>query len=374
LSTPFRVGVLDLDRFTDRDTEVDRVKDTMRSGGRLVVLGERRLGKTFLIQRAAQHIAAAGGSTIYLDLWASGNEAVIVREFFRQIPVSWLAGERVRSLLRWFAGMVQLGVDPVTGNPRLHVDPGLNSTPNGSFVRAVRALDAFAAELEGPVTVVFDEFQKSEERLDLPPATLRALSQECTNLGFVFSGSAMGVITGYVSPDGPFHGTPTLEVQPIDPDHLSAWIRDVLRENRRTISLEVARQIVDVTRGVTAYTLTLANRCAAVVVDGDEITAAVVRSAFESLALDSSSQFEILWDQVNGTQRAVLIATAWGEAQLMSSSARNRYSLPAPSTVASALKSLRGSAYIRPQSDAQIADPFFAEWIRSRNPPPAGTQ
>ena len=57
--------------FTDREREVSRVLDVMRTAGRLVVYGERRMGKSSLIRRAAERVQEAGGVVLSADAWGS---------------------------------------------------------------------------------------------------------------------------------------------------------------------------------------------------------------------------------------------------------------------------------------------------------------
>ena len=68
---PFHVGTFQ--DFTDRVEEVRRVLDVMRSGGRLVLFGERRQGKTAILKRAASRIRDDGGYAPYVDVWRSAD-------------------------------------------------------------------------------------------------------------------------------------------------------------------------------------------------------------------------------------------------------------------------------------------------------------
>lgn len=371
MTLPFRVAALG-DAFTDRSEEVERVFETIESRGRLVVYGERRLGKTALIRRAAERARRKGHTPIYLDLWGAASEGDVLRKLFGQLPRSWLTGERLARVLEGFAGMITLTSDP-SGIPQITLSPGPALRGDGDFIEVVEALDRFASNHGETVCLLLDEFQKSTDRLGLDAGTLRSLAQDCPNLGFVFSGSAVGAITALLDPDGPFLGYPTLAVGPIESAHLARWIRSVLEQAGRSVSGEAAASIVRTCNGITSYVLELANRCWATTSDGGSIEESTVEEAFAEEALARGSQYELLWESVVATDRAVLAAAAWRAQQITSEGTRRRFRLGPPSTVVSAIHRLRADAFLRPQKAAEVADPFFGEWIRRMNPePPEG--
>ncbi len=363
---PFRVGVPDA-AFTDRADEVARVLDVMRSGGRLVVYGERRLGKTTLLRRAAARLGREGGVVVYVDAWAAADSGAVFRSILSQLPGGWLRGERVTDLLRALAGMVTLGVSATSGSPVLRLDPGQRRIPDDAVQRLIRALDRAAARAEGPVALVIDEFQKLEDRTGITPAELRGLAQECANLSVILSGSAKGMILGLMAPDAPFYGVPALEVRPIDATHLARWVRSVLVKAGVELSPEGARALVQRAEGVTSYVLELGNQVAA---DAEgSVEPADVDAAFRAMTLSRAAQYELLWDGLNVHARNLLAALAHGEEALTGQSVRERFGLPASSTVVYHLDQLRKRAFLRPVSEPAIADPFFREWITLRTAP-----
>lgn len=367
MSMPFRVGVIG-EIFIDRDEETTRVIEAMRSKERLVVYGERRLGKTSILKRA---IARTNGElvAVYLDIWGAASEQDVLRSILRQIPPTWLAGDRLGLLVTQLLGMATLGVDP-GGNPTFSLNPNFKTDGESNFTHLVGKLNGYAKETGQPIVFVIDEFTKCENRLGFPPPALRALAQTCPALGFIFSGSAVGVISDLLSPSGPFLGIPTLSVQPMEKQFFGGWIRDVLRESDRTLTAEAAELLVDTCYGITSYVLELANACWSGTRAGQTIGPEDVEQAYLSASGAKAAQFELIWDSMLGNERTLLTAITWGETKLTSTAVREHFDLPAASTVTSALKRLREGAYLRPRTPAQIADPFFRAWIRGQNPDP----
>lgn len=362
---PFKVGVPEA-AFTDRADEMSRVLDAMRAGGRLIVYGERRLGKTTLLRRAAERIAREGGVVVYVDAWAAADAAAVARRILEQLPRSWLLGERAADLLRTLAGMVTLGVSSTSGAPVIRLDPGQRRLPDDAVQRLIRALDGAAGHADGPVVLVLDEFQKLEDRTGIAPAELRGLAQECGHLAVILSGSAQGTIVELMAPDAPFYGVPALEVGPIDGAHLARWLRSKLERAGVEISPGASRRIVERAEGITSYVLELGNQVAAAA-EGP-VTPDVVDAAFRAVSRARAAQYELIWDGLNAHARNLLVALAHGEEALTGQDVRERYRLPASSTVVYHLDQLRARAILRPIRTPAIADPFFRAWIRHSGP------
>lgn len=363
---PFQVGVPDA-AFTDRADEMARVLDVMRSRGRLIVYGERRLGKTTLLRRAAHRIRGEGGAVVYVDAWAAADAAAVVGSILGQVPRSWLVGERVGEFLRTLAGMVTLSVSSTSGAPVLRLDPGRRRLPDDAVQRLIRALDGAAGHVDDPVVLIVDEFQKLEDRTGISPPELRGLAQECGSLAVILSGSAKGTIVELMAPDAPFYGVPALEVGPIEAGHLARWVRSKLQGAGVELSPGAARRIVERAEGVTSYVLELGNQVAA----GAEgpVTPDRVDAAFQALSRARGAQYELIWDGLNAHARNLLVALAHGEEALTGRDVRERYGLPASSTVVYHLDQLRARAVLRPIRTPAIADPFLREWIVNSAPP-----
>ena len=73
MDVPFRVGetVYDEGHFMDRAREVARVRRAIRDRERLLVYGERRLGKSSVLRRSAlREEKSSRAVVIWLDLWS----------------------------------------------------------------------------------------------------------------------------------------------------------------------------------------------------------------------------------------------------------------------------------------------------------------
>lgn len=367
MPSPFPVGIPG-DPFTDRADEVAHVLRAMRSRGRLVVYGERRLGKTSILKRAAARLEHEGGVALYVDVWATADEAGLYRAVLEALPRSWLLGTRVQGLLRRLGSSVSLSVGR-DGSPRLSFDPALRQESD-TLADLLRRIDEVAGETDTPVVLILDEFQKLQDRSGLTPAGLRGLAQECPHLGWILSGSALGMITGLLGPREPFYGWPVLEVGPMDPGHLASWVASVLAEHGLHLDGAGAAALVEAAGGITSYVLELANA-----LHGQELESGpqaalgpdAVARVRRRLALARDERYEDLWDRQHETGRKILAALARGMTEITGEEARRRFGLPPSNQVAYHLRRMQEDGVLR--SDRRtLQDPFFQAWIQEKVP------
>ena len=184
---PFEYGcVVKGDFFCPRPDVEKTLKRHMELGQNVVVVGERRMGKTSLIVSSFSKIKKA--RVIYVDLLnirtisdfcdrvASAASRVGKGESFIHRTLSFLA--RLRPTL---------SVDPQNGMPVISVDARV-AEEESSFDDVISMIGKFAEKER--VIVVFDEFQDIL-KLDHPDralAKLRSKIQFLSDTCFVFSG------------------------------------------------------------------------------------------------------------------------------------------------------------------------------------------
>ncbi|HSH45694.1 MAG TPA: ATP-binding protein, partial [Longimicrobiales bacterium] len=215
MGQPFATqAVADREFFTDREREVGRVLEVMRTRDRLVLYGERRMGKSSVIARAAERVRSEGGVVLMADAWTITELDDLNRALMESVPRDWLVGDRLSALLRALRSVVLVTADG-DGRPVVQFTGTAmpDSRPGERLSRILRGLDRVAADHERPVVVVIDEFQKLEEVEGGSGGLLRQLVQETPNLAYVFAGSIVGLVLELLGPKGPFHAMDRLEVQ-----------------------------------------------------------------------------------------------------------------------------------------------------------------
>lgn len=349
--------------FTDREVEVGRVLAAMRDRGRLVLYGERRMGKSSVIAHARERFEGDGGLVIAVDAWTLDDLGELNRAMLRSLPRRWLVGERAQRLLHALRSLVSLSVDDA-GRPVL----GLSGTARepadpAALGRILRGIDALAAEEARPVAVVIDEFQRLPELHEGAGGVLRGAVQETGHVGYVFAGSIVGLVMELLGPKGPFHAIDRLEVGPIDADHLIEWMAHRFEANGVRASESVIGSLYERSGPVTEYILRLAKVAFRRGLEGGALTSSLVDRAFDEVVADYEGSFELIWDGLSRGKRQVLRAVAAGEQQLTARDVMDRYDLASSSAASYAINQLRYDGLLAPGKPFRVSDPFFAAWV-----------
>lgn len=368
MTRPFRVGTLD--EFTDRARELNRVLDAMRSRGRLVLYGERRMGKTSILGRAARRLESEGGHVLFVDIWQRADLGEVNRALLRQVPASWLTGLRLERVVNALRGVAAVGLDAAGGPVLTLAGRPAEEDHRDLFERILLGVNKVAGELDAPTAIILDEFQELEARVEGGSALLRGIAQASGSVAYLFAGSVTGMVHDLIGPGGPFFGLPTLEVGPMETDHLSRWITSRLRDHGAAVEPAVGRAVVEVTGGITSFALELANAVHQAAVGAEEpgaggpLTADDVPRILAEVARGQASRHEIVWRQLHATRRKILVALAHGEVQLHAEAVRREWDLGSAQSVTYHRNALRQEGLLLQADPPRIADPFFAAWIR----------
>ncbi len=377
MSMPFRVGetVHNLGEFNDRATEVARVRRAIRDGERLLVYGERRIGKSSILRRAAEREQAENDATVlWLDLWSLTTVADMLRSVLRAVPVSWAPKQRLEALLASADVRPQLlpGTIPGEGGIALGWSPRelTDARARELLLATFRALDTVASEHQAPVAVVLDEFQEIEAITDKGGPFMRYILQETGHLGYVLAGSMLSLIDGMTGPKGPFFNIPRLDVGPIEPALIEPWIEEQMRSHGVAPAAGVGRQIITLAGPSTEARIKLARETFVLGLSGRGVDDSTVQQAFSVLVDSMTSMFEATWAGLAEGQRRTLQILANDEPHPTASGTLGRYGVKGSSTVVRAIQALRNQTLLAARNPPRIADPYFAAWLRDRTTPP----
>ena len=235
---PFRIeGVVEPPYFTDRAEEVARVRRALEHPpSRLLVYGERRMGKTSALQVARMGVERAGGAVVFADLSTVSSPADMANRVLeaatRSLGRRW--GDFLGDLTGRLRVRLQLVPDPATGLAVPTVEAELRSREVGeqydTFVSVLEALERMAEGRDTGLGVVLDEFQEIH-RFGGEDAEwrLRGVIQHHQRLSYVLAGSDASLIRAMLGRGRAFYELfDPLHFGPMDPGHLSRWIDERL--------------------------------------------------------------------------------------------------------------------------------------------------
>lgn len=374
---PFRIGVHVSGRyFTDRASEVKRIRKAMIEPSRLLVFGPRRMGKSSAIAVAAERARRDGVLVVRADLSTASTLVDVANRLLHSLSTQrkpdWLA-----RLAGSLVPTVSLTVDPVTGAPRIVFGAEARQRPIEGQRRSLeQVVEAVAAEAEDAagVAVVLDEFQ-SITRFGGEEAEwhLRDLMQRHPEVSFVCAGSEVSLVEEMLAEHRAFFRTfELLHVGPVEPDHLARWIDERLEKTgvepraADAGSAGVGAEIVARAGPRTQDILQVARHVYARGLVGGSVSAEDVVPAMRDVVREEDPVIRTIWSGLTSHQQNVLRAVAAKEEQIFSSDVRRRYGLPTSSTVAAAVDALESRGILaRDQDDGTVRfdSPFVRLWV-----------
>lgn len=350
MSNPFRVeGVVRPPYFTNRAEELERITRALRSSGsKLLVYGERRLGKTSTLVVAKERVEQDGQPVVLADFSTASSIADLAHRLLEATGTA--LGSRWRdwsqALVERLRISVRLEPDPTTGLAVPVVDARLREQPPErqyeTLTELLDSLDAMAEERDASLAVILDEFQEIH-RLGGERAEwrLRSVLQHHEHTSYVLSGSRTSLIRSMVGEERAFYKlVDLLKMGPLPPAEFADWIEERMEAGGRPCP-GLGEACVRAAGPRTRDVVQLARRCFDIAPEttGGDATA-LVRRALREIVEEEEDLARVLWDQCTAIQQKVLRAVAAAEAGLTTKQVRTRFNLPQSGTVSNTASDL----------------------------------
>jgi hypothetical protein len=361
--------------FADREAEVARIRAAYETqGARLVVYGDRRMGKTSALDRAAEAtrkdrtlVAIATFATASDPADAAASLLLAVRQ---QIGRNW------RTALESMVGRLQ-GSFTVKPGPTPAMPPAVSITfgLRDEEVRAeliTAALDAIHAQMESEgrrMALAIDEFQRIHEwGGEDAEWALKAALESHPAISYVLAGSKRHVIEAMITTKGRalWKQVDVIEFGPIPTDEIATWIQSQAARTGVHISLDAADRIVHLAGPRTRDIVQLAREVWFEARTRDQIQPSHVIQAMDQWVRVQSALYAAVWRARTATEQRILRALATEPAlAITSAAALSRFRLGPKSTVQKSTVRLVDDEHLVSIPDGGYAfdDPFFRRWI-----------
>lgn len=378
MPNPFRIhGAVSGPYFTDRASEIKViVRALSEPSAKLLVFGERRMGKTSALLAAIARVKARGGRAFVVDLSTASNLSDVATRLLeaasRALGRGWKDFAEV--LARHVKATLTVRPDPGTGLliPSLHVETRRAELgeQQRTLGQVLDALEDIAARRKATIGIVLDEVQELHalggEQAEWH---LRGVIQHHQHLAYVLAGSRPTVLREMTGEGRAFYGMlDTLAFGPIDADHLATWI-----ESRFSAAKLPARRIGAECIGLagprTRDVVQLARKLYDVASTGKKrkVDTGLVALAFSELIDDMDDGLRAQWEDASNIQRDVLRAVAAAKAGLTTEETRAAFTLPASGSVAKAAATLvderRLARSVESPSGYAFDNPYFRGWV-----------
>jgi AAA+ ATPase superfamily predicted ATPase len=376
MRNPFSYGDLALDEaFTDREAELRELKSDMLNGQNVVVFAPRRFGKSSLVWRAIQEVAAEDGVLVaQVDLMTTTTKeqlaAKLAASVYEQIATPLLRardkaaqvfrGLRIRPLMTIEPSDGSLGFSFTAGHSREDVDATLE--------RLFQLPAELAAERGERAALVFDEFQEVLAIDPHLPSLMRATFQSQPDVARVYLGSKRSLIENlFNDANEPFwRSAKQMELGRIPIDAFAAFIRARFESTNRLVPDEIVDKVLGVTRGHPYATQELCYALWEEVPEGEAADADAFDRAMLQVLRSENAHFTSVWEAASRIQRQALQALAREPlSSITSQEYRRRHGLPAAASVQKALDTLVDDELIEKiqPGDYEISEPFLREWV-----------
>ena len=364
LENPFLIrGYAGPEYFCDRETETAQLVAAIANGRDVTLVAPRRYGKTGLIQNAFCELEASH-ATVYIDIFSIDNLTAFVQTFSSAI-VGKLdsAAKRIgRQMLSFFKSCRPTITPQEDGS----LEFSFNIAPSQAKATLKDTFDYIAASGR-KIVIAIDEFQQIREFPEKGvEALLRSYIQFAPNAHFIFAGSKKHMMDEmFVSPKGPFYqSTQLMALGPIAEGSYSDFAEKFFRKAGRSFDKAAFSHIYGRFEGITWYVQMVLNRIWSSGA-GLESTAQVDATVTEIVEGADLFYYDLLRSQTVAEQAILKAIGREGPVKAISAAEFiSRNSLPAASTVRSAMSSLKERDLVYLTEDGYVVyDRFFGLWL-----------
>jgi hypothetical protein len=382
---PFIIGRLpEGAAFADRDAEVARIADAFSEpGGKLIVYGDRRLGKSAAIQVAADRVRSSKLpiAIINLSTASTASEAAnqILTAVHQAMGRSWM--DLFKAVAKSLSVEVTAKTTPESGGlPIVTVSiEGARSAQPDTTAVITAVLDAIEAELrrrKRRIGISLDEFQRIYQwGGDDAEWALKGTTERHRAISYVMAGSARSLIEEMVSDRARalWKLFDVMQMGPIDPAVLVRWIEARCTATGVRVAEDSAKAIVSLAGPRTRDIVQLARLAwfAARNKPGRRLTIDVVHTAFDGLVREQDAVHRRVWVGCDARQQDLLrILAANPATAVMGTDTAIRFRLGSKSTVQHAVEGLVRSELLTVAENVRgggryaFDDPFFKRWVQ----------
>ena len=367
--------------FCDRRTEVERIARALADpGARLLVYGERRLGKSSTIHEAARVVRAQEHPVIVVDLAVATTAAAaaqrILTAVHRELGHRWRdRASRLLSRLRPGAFSLQASTD-AAGQPSVtfQVSPSVPATDPQLVTEVLDAIEAELAARKLTMGVCLDEFQRLGRWYGADVAwQFKELLERHRRIGYVLAGSERTVIEQLLEDKkaGLWKVVDVLDMQPVPAADMAKWIVDRSKATGVAIDIILGASIVRMAGPRTRDIVQLARATWERARLHTTVARDTAELAMRDLVLEQGALHQRQWDALTDVARAITSVLArHPDVQLLASKTLVDFALGPKSTVKSALDEMLAREVLARVSHGTGAsyvfdDPFFREWVRA---------
>ena len=366
---PFRYGTIVSGKdFCGRKKLLEQLIEYIESSKRVVVLGERRIGKSSAVYEAVQR--CKGFRLLYIDLLGIKTIDALCRRILRKIIVFEKKSGLLDKVIKTLSYLrPSISIDPVTSLPTVSFDASVEIKAN-SIPEVFNLIETLSKK--GNLVVVLDEFQ---DILNLPDANealalLRSAIQFQGNIPFIFVGSIRHKMEEiFIHHDSPFFKSAVLlNIEPLSYNEFSKFLKRKFVTGKRTVSDEILHKIFEISYNIPGDVQQLCEALWAVTSENETISNKKLLNALHLIFTREQKSYENYINILTDIQQKCLNAIALeGGESVFSVSFMKFAGFNNPSTVRRAINRLLNlNILYQVSGEYRFINPFFRAWLLSK--------
>lgn len=361
------------DRFYDREEIRKDLRSRFLSGQTNVVLyGPRRYGKSSLVAELTTDLEKAGIPCVTLDVVKVPSidlfVAAYAQKVYRKLAPMKFELRKMGEFLKGLRPKLTLGAN---GEPGFTFD-SVGTEIGSEALTEVLDLPQRLLGKGRRAVVVFDEFQEVGDLLpdDRFERVMRSAIQRHRNVSYIFLGSRYHMLRRmFTDHNRPFYKsalTILLDKPPVEES--VRFVVSRFASGGVTVDVDCAVRLVAMADNIPYFIQQLGFEVFRRVSDagGCLVAESDLSAAYSNLAGFNRDQYEQLMLTFSMAQKKLLVALARERTGEFDDAYRRRHLLGPSSTVNSAKRKLIEDGHVEQSADeCAVADPFFAEFLRS---------
>ena len=395
MKNPFEFGrELDSKELVNRHEEMQIVRETIETGGKLFIIGPRRFGKTSLITAVAEKMTEEGNIILNYNAESFPEIEQLVKRMIEDSARNLKGkiekiGEQIKLSFKNLKPEISFSATQTDWKATLGTNVAASAVnPTELLVDALNGLETLAADLPGEkrVCLIIDEFQEilAQDKL-AAEKQIRAAIQKHRHIAYIFAGSKTQMLSEMITdPSRPFYRLgKQLWVDAIPRPEFVRFLVDSFTKGdffppKTTLSEknELALQIItladDVPYNVQMLAHFIWNRLSVFKVGAPDtayLTSGVIKEALNSLVKQSDAFHTQIWTNLTSNQKKALAGVVSENGRNLLSREISQITKMPTATMQTALRSLTSQNILRQKEKEGsvhyiFEDPFFSHWIR----------
>jgi uncharacterized protein len=373
MKTPFEFGrVVTGETFINRKQELSKLSANFMNNINTTIISPRRWGKSSLVKNVSILMEKDYPAIrfCFIDLFSIRTEEQFYKLFARQVIKSgstkleeWI--EDAKNFISRLSPRISFGVDPIAD---FEINFDLQSAQNEAD-EILNLPEKLAEKKECRFIVCIDEFQNIgtfNESLAFQKK-LRSVWQHHQHVTYCFYGSKRHMIMElFEKRSYPFYKFgDMINLQKIEKIHFSDFIIRSFSLTNKSITQELADNLVDLVKGQPYYVQQLAH----ITWEKTDLLASaeIIDLALEELINTNSLFYESEIEMISNMQINLLKAISKGVTQLTSAQALLDYNLGTSGNVIKNQRILEKKEFLnRTKGAYEFEDPVFEIWFRKR--------